>query len=61
VFGGHVQSAVVPPDVDLVGLEARHVDAEDEGVLLLVEFEALVAPVRSERAGREAEVARPRS
>ncbi len=42
MLGGDVQHAVIPRQLDFLGLEARHVDCEDELVVLLVQF--VVAP-----------------
>jgi hypothetical protein len=38
VFRGDVQDAVVPREVDLVAVEPRQFDREDELVFLLVQF-----------------------
>jgi len=54
VLGRDVQSALVPVEFDLVSLEARHLDAEDELAVLLVQF--VVVATGSEHAGRKVEI-----
>ena len=50
VFRGDVRSALVPTDVCLLALEARHLDAEDELAVVLVQFHVVVA-CTTERLG----------
>ena len=42
-LGGDVEDAIVPGDIDLRGVEPREFDAQDELVVLLVQF-VVVAP-----------------
>jgi hypothetical protein len=58
VLGRDAKATLVPVDVDLLAVEARHLDREDELAVFLVQFDVGVA-APSEQLGRGTESLQP--